>query len=199
MQLRKLKASALVTPRADLAALLVAEQASAIGSFPGPCPVIYSGNEASVDTGLTAVVANDDTTAVPEGADIIRRVTSVEDIDESAGAFLVDADPVDLSSILEKMPSSAIVLLAVESMQAENTEIHDTKVLVAKHAGKVHAILLKNAIVGDAEDLEYVSFVVDGLTKKKSSTFNMSGLTGSTNGHFGGVASSRPVTWRRTK
>uniref|UniRef100_A0A7S3P9H9 Uncharacterized protein n=1 Tax=Amphora coffeiformis TaxID=265554 RepID=A0A7S3P9H9_9STRA len=207
MQLRKLKASALFTSNAEVAALLVAEQITAKGSFPGPCPVIYSGSLGVANAGVTAVVMgkDDDTTApIPEGVDAIRRVTCVQDVADGnlVGVYLVDVIDNDvsvISAILEQISPSAITILAVDSMQAANAEIHTTKAVVAAHPGRVHAILLKQAIIGDAEDLPYATFVVDALTKKKSSAFNMSGLTGSTNGHFGGVAasSSRPVTWRR--
>ena len=90
----------------------------------------------------------------------------------------------------------ALVVVAVPSMQPDNAEIHATKDLAAAKE-TMHAVVVQEACVGHAQDLEYATFLVDGLTKKRSSTFNMSGLTGSTNGHFGGVASSRPVTWRR--
>ena len=63
----------------------------------------------------------------------------------------------------------------------------------------VHSVLLHKAIVGDNEDISYAQFVISGITKKKSSTFKISGLTGSTNGHFGGVESKTSTTWLRQK
>jgi len=79
-------------------------------------------------------------------------------------------------------------------MQEEINEISMAKEL--KDRG-VTTILMKRAIVGDNEDLKYGTFFMEGVTKKKSSTFNISGLTGSTNGHFGGVASTQATTWLR--
>lgn len=72
-------------------------------------------------------------------------------------------------------------------MQADNAEVARAR---SFPRGSVPSILLQKAIVGDAEDVEYCTFAVAGLTGKQSSTFHMTGLmTGSTNGHFGGVAS----------
>jgi len=71
-------------------------------------------------------------------------------------------------------------------MQADNAEVARAR---SFPRGSVHSILLQKAIVGDAEDVEYCTFAVAGWTGKQSSTFHMTGLTGSTNGHFGGVAS----------
>jgi hypothetical protein len=81
-------------------------------------------------------------------------------------------------------------------MQGGNAEVERAKEL--KGMG-VTSILLRKACVGDCEDIEYSIFAIEGLTKKRSSTFNMTGLTGSTNGHFGGVASTQATTWLRAK
>ena len=228
MQLRKIKASALVTSQATVAAALVKEQAEAAGSFPGPCPVLYTGTEdleAAVAAGVTAVVvdANDDddattttataTTTVVDNVDVIRRVQSVQQVQEAgAQPVLIAATATNdqVEEILnylsssddddDKAPKPSLVLWAVSSMQADNAEIHHTKQVLGQYSKKglvVHGIVLQSAVVGDAEDVEYSAFCIDGLTRKKSSTFNLTGLTGSTNGHFGGVASSRAVTWRR--
>jgi hypothetical protein len=61
------------------------------------------------------------------------------------------------------------------------------------------SVLVKNACVGDKEDVDYASFVVSGMTSKASKEFKFSGLTGSTNGHFGGIQSNSSVKWERTK
>ena len=81
-------------------------------------------------------------------------------------------------------------------MQADGAEVEQAKEL--KKLG-VGSILVQNACVGDSEDLEYSSFVVGGMTSKASSEFSFSGLTGSTNGHFGGVQARGTVQWQRTK
>ena len=118
------------------------------------------------------------------------------DPESQQNAFFVDADASGVEDLVKAMPSGAVVVAAMSSMQHENAEVERAKEL--QQLG-VTAVLLKGACVGDAEDLEYSAFAIDGLTKKKSSTFNMSGLTGSTNGHFGGVASGTSTTWLRTQ
>jgi hypothetical protein len=40
---------------------------------------------------------------------------------------------------------------------------------------------------------------VSGLTSKASKEFKFSSLTGSTNGHFGGIQSNSSVKWERTR
>ena len=65
-----------------------------------------------------------------------------------------------------------------------------------KALGAASGVVMK-ACVGDVEDLEYAQFLVNGLTSKASSEFKFSGLTGSTNGHFGGVQANSKVSWRR--
>lgn len=65
---------------------------------------------------------------------------------------------------------------------------------------KVHGLLIENACVGDDEDVKYTCFAVNSITKKSSSTFAMTGLTGSTNGHFGTMsdnASIENAKWKR--
>lgn len=200
MQLRKLKANALVTSDINVAKLCVNEQATAKGNYPGPCPVLYTGSDfqGARSVGVDAVVVSPGD--CEPGADIIYRINSVDEFQRVSdhGAFWVDVDG-DLSSvqpIIEAVPESSVVLASVKSMQENNDEIHLAREL--KVFG-TSAIVFQKAIVGDGEDLEYASFAVDGVTRKKSSTFNMTGLTGSTNGHFGGVASSQPRTWLRVK
>lgn len=168
------------------------------GNFPGPAPVIYTGSEymAAVEAGVSAVVVDAGVDGSSLDANVIYRVQSVEDINRcQRGAYLVDASIEQVAQILAAIPAGSIVLASTSSMLPENAEL---SVKAFKELGMT-AVLVEKAVVGDNEDLEYVEFIVDGLTKKKSSTFNMSGLTGSTNGHFGGVASSRPRTWLRVK
>eukprot|EP00816_Leptocylindrus_hargravesii_P002182 CAMPEP_0196818486 /NCGR_PEP_ID=MMETSP1362-20130617/65802_1 /TAXON_ID=163516 /ORGANISM="Leptocylindrus danicus, Strain CCMP1856" /LENGTH=136 /DNA_ID=CAMNT_0042196599 /DNA_START=1 /DNA_END=411 /DNA_ORIENTATION=+ len=100
------------------------------------------------------------------------------------------------SSQQSQSQSSPIIIGALSSMQQENKELEAAKELKSKG---VTSILMMDAIVGDNEDVAYATFVVNGVMKKKSSTFNMTGLTGSTNGHFGGVASTISTMWERQK
>ena len=197
MQLRKCNAVALVTSDLAAAAAFVEEQATAKGNFPGPCPVIYTGDdvEGAVKAGVSAVIVEGN--KVVDGTDVICKVSSPAEAEAvSGGAYLVDADSESVQEILAAIPTGSVVLASMKAMQNDNTEFQRGKEL--RELG-VTAILLEKACVGDAEDILYATFVINGLTKKKSSTFNMSGLTGSTNGHFGGVATSMSTTWLRVK
>ena len=199
MQLRQCKVSVVVTSHVDAAIEFVKEQESARGNFPGPCPVIYTGDDinAAIDGGIQSIIVKAGMDVVANNVFVIRRVDSVDDVAKiGSGAFFVDADQPNINAILDAIPDGSIIMAAMDAMQAENAELERAKQL--KVVG-VSAILLRNACVGDGEDIEYTRFAVDGLTKKKSSTFNMTGLTGSTNGHFGGVASSQAKTWLRKK
>jgi hypothetical protein len=155
---------------------------------------------AAVDAGVSAVVHNTDASSnvLPaDNVDIIYKVSSPEEVDtlsEASIVYLVDGDADNVQDILDAIPTGSVVVASFQAMQADNAEFERAKALKG-----VTAVLLKQACVGDQEDIEYATFAVDGLTKKRSSTFNMSGLTGSTNGHFGGVATSTSTTWLRTK
>jgi hypothetical protein len=198
MQLRKVNAAAVVTSDVTTAAAFVAEQATAQGNFPGPCPVIYSGDdvEGAIQAGVAAVIV--DSSRHVLGSRAIRKVSSPAEAEKvSAGeAYLVDADKDYVEDLLAVIPVGSVVIASMKSMQNDNAELERGKEL--KMLG-VTSVLLEKACVGDGEDVQYASFAINGLTKKKSSTFNMSGLTGSTNGHFGGVASSTTTTWLRVK
>ena len=207
MQLRKVKAGAIFT--SDVAALkeFATEQESARGDFPGPCPVVYCGDVEgiadAVSAGASAVVLSPesaDKAADVQGADIIWEVNTVTDVEavlavqEAADSFLVGGD--DIEAVIGALPGkTSCAIGSVKAMQEEDAEIADGRNL--KKAGCA-SIFIRNAIVGDAEDLEYAQFAVGGLTSKASSEFNFSGLTGSANGHFGGVASSgKGNKWKR--
>jgi len=206
MQLRKLKASALATNDVQVAAELVKEQATAQGNFPGPAPVIYTGDDVAgaVQAGVSAVVvsASSSATASALGIPKIYRISSMEEaaaVSNGNAFFVTGSDEDEVTTVGElvaALPATSIVLAAVNSMQTNQAEMALAKSL---QSVGVTAILARQAIVGDNEDLEYADFVVSGLTKKKSSTFNMSGLTGKANGHFGGVASTASKTWLRMK
>jgi hypothetical protein len=217
MQLRKAKVSALVTADLTAAAEFVAEQASAAGNFPGPCPVIYCGDrpEEAAAAGVTAVVLSvaEARAAVAvatsdKNVPIIWKVDSCDDVtwvmtaarkQEGMLAFLIDAGNENAVSICEALPVRSVVIASMDAMMFESAELSSSRALVKTTAGVVTCILLRQACVGDVEDIEYASFAISGLSQKRSSTFNMSGLTGSTNGHFGGVGSSTSTTWLRKK
>ena len=198
MQLRKVNAAALVTSDVTAAAAFVTEQATAQGNFPGPCPVIYSGDdvEGAIQAGVAAVIV--DSNRVVQGSSAIRKISSPAEAEKvsAGGAYLVDADEDNVEDVLAVIPAGSVVIASMTSMQNDNAELERGKEL--KMLG-VTSVLLEKACVGDGEDVQYASFAINGLTKKKSSTLNMSGLTGSTNGHFGGVASSTTTTWLRVK
>ena len=155
--------------------------------------------------------------------DIICRVKSAEDVHRAleAGyeyeyAFLVPGSEVDISNqdlqtILGAIPKSAVVVATLPSMQNESAEIARGKELATlvvavpteseseSESSKISGILIEDACVGDAEDLKYTAFVVENINKKSSSTFQMTGLTGAANGHFGSELSGglQSAKWRR--
>jgi hypothetical protein len=219
MQLRKIQASALHTSNLKIAEALVSEQATARGDFPGPCPVLYSSSghcdyEKAIQMGVSGILGTHDqlsSISSPPHVAKIYQVSSPDDVltilqlDNPENTvirnnhyfFCVDGTFDTIQDILNVIPlSESVVIASMTSMQDDNQEIRLGKELQAMG---VMSILMKGACVGDNEDIEYASFVINGLTKKRSSKFNMSGLTGSTNGHFGGIASSTITTWLRTK
>jgi hypothetical protein len=108
----------------------------------------------------------------------------------------------ELHSII---PKDALVIASLQSMQPDSIEIKKAKELIATTSTntnklKIHGLLFQDACVGDDEDIPYTSFVVGGVTKKSSSTFAMTGLTGSTNGHFGTLSDniSLDKKWKRS-
>ena len=204
-QLRKANCGSIWTADLEALAIFAREQETARGEFPGPCPVIYCGDAdgiaAAADAGAVAVVLGADKTdwaTNTASSDIVWKVSSPEDVNtvleiqENADAFLISGD--DLEATIAAIPSKAVVIGAIEAMQDENSEIEDGRAL--KIAG-CSSVLLNGAIIGDSEDLPYTAFAIGRLTTKASSEFNFSGLTGSTNGHFGGLASSGANRWKR--
>ena len=61
----------------------------------------------------------------------------------------------------------------------------------------INSVLLRDACVGDEEDLPYSKFAISQLLSKQSASFAMDGFTGSTNGHFGSPIESKPRPWVR--
>ena len=213
MQLRKSQTAAIFT--SDVAALstFAEEQETARGDFPGPCPVIYSGNvegiSDAVKAGAAAVVLRPDSASIRDGVgdgdalqeedvDVIWDVRSADDVaaaldlQEDADTFLIgcggDVDVDDVEAIIAALPGkSCCAIGTAEAMQDVDGELSQGRAL--QSAGCA-SILLRHAAVGDDEDVPYAQYAIGGLTSKKSSEFNFSGLTGSANGHFGGVATS---------
>ena len=180
--------------------------------------------QAAIEKGATAFVVNVDNINVDldldKKVDIICRVKSAEDVHRAleAGyeyAFLVpgseaDISNQDLQTILGAIPKSAVVVATLPSMQNESAEIARGKELATlvavpteseseSESSKISGILIEDACVGDAEDLKYTAFVVENINKKSSSTFQMTGLTGAANGHFGSELSGglQSAKWRR--
>jgi hypothetical protein len=208
MQLRKNKASAIWTANVQAIQEFAKEQQSARGNFPGPIPIIYTGGveemEAAIAAGATAVTLSVGESSVETGqADVVYKISSLQDVesvlaatDNMAQAFLfqgVSAE--DLPPIISTLAPGTLCIASVDAMLPSGAEVEQAKTL--KSAG-IHSVLVQQACVGDAEDLEYTQFLVGGMTSKASSAFKFTGLTGSTNGHFGGVQSSGTVKWRRT-
>ena len=211
MQLRKCKVTAIWCSDVDNMKEFVREQETARGNFPGPCPVIYYGDvkatAAAAEAGASAVVlsAEDvekDQFELSGNCEIIWKISSIEEMrlvleksDNSADAFLLDGSN-KMEEVAAALPSGAMYIASVDPMQQDGAEIERAKEL--KKLGCA-SILIRQACVGDSEDLEYAQFLVGGMTSKASSEFKFSGLTGSTNGHFGGVQATGSVKWRRVE
>eukprot|EP00287_Rhodomonas_sp_CCMP768_P008340 CAMPEP_0196723592 /NCGR_PEP_ID=MMETSP1091-20130531/5687_1 /TAXON_ID=302021 /ORGANISM="Rhodomonas sp., Strain CCMP768" /LENGTH=285 /DNA_ID=CAMNT_0042065549 /DNA_START=185 /DNA_END=1042 /DNA_ORIENTATION=+ len=209
MRLRKMGVASLWTSDLDTLLTVCKEQKSAKGDFPGPCAIVFNGDLsealAAVAAGASAVVVAASEVEVGEtvaqaGAEVIWNIDSAEQVDVLAGSgasgpFLVDAKEQDVRSALSK---DAVVVSALDSMQPDQAEMELCRELVASGC---KSIMLRNAIVGDEEDLQYSRFVLDKLKDKSSSNFRITGMTGSTNGHFGtgsfGAQEEAGIVWKR--
>ena len=221
MQLRRsAKAAAVWSSDVESIAKLVKEQESARGDFPGPLPVIYSGSlsDASVvktvvDGGVTAVVANygesldEAVTSLLSDVGIIWKVSSLDEMkalqeDNLGGVTLLSKDVIPASvddasdELAENLSNhkSMVAIAQIQSMMPANGEIQ-----LGKHLAKlgISSLLLEEACVGDEEDIKYTAYAIEELQKKSSSQFSVTGLTGSTNGHFGVSSHGGEVKWRR--
>jgi len=181
--------------------------------------------QTALERGATAIVVDCDNLEqllnanVHVEADIICKVNNVQQIQHAIDkgyeyAFLIAGSGAEsdaqLQLLLNAIPKSAIVICSLPCMQAGSHEIVRAKELAAMSmpnansnvdAAKIAAIVIQNACVGDAEDLKYTAFVVEGINKKSSKNFQMTGLTGTANGHFGsessgGLASAK---WKRVQ
>jgi hypothetical protein len=217
MQLRKSKVSSIWCTTVDTVQVFSEEQATAQGNFPGPVPVIFHGplsdSEKALSAGASAIVVSsiNEWNKHPLGckAEIIWKVSSIEDVqkvleltgDEAAAdaAFWLDGinyDETTMKQITDSIPKSSLCIASLYPMQPDGGEIEQGKQYKACGCA---SMMIKNACVGDVEDIEYSQFLVSGLTSKASSEFKFSGLTGSTNGHFGGVQANNKVKWRRVQ
>jgi len=222
MQLRRsAKAAAIWSSDVESIAKLVKEQESARGDFPGPLPVIYSGSLSDADVvktvadgGVTAVVADygasldEAVTSLLSEVGIIWKVSSLDEMkevvqSENMGNVILLSKEVLPASIdddasedlAESLSNKSVVTIAqIQSMMPANAEIQLGKDL-AKLG--VSSLVLEQACVGDEEDLKYTAYAIEELNKKSSSSFSMTGLTGSTNGHFGVSSHGSEVKWRR--
>lgn len=224
MKLRQqAKVSFIVCSDLDAIRLLRAEQETARGNFPGPVPIIYCNAIAAspddvLEAGATAIVVDAGTTegstlaemAHSTGLETIWKISTTEEAeqvleltDKQADIFWLDVDVDDedkgilpIGEITKVLPKSSMAIGVLrEPMQADGAEIGKGKEFKSLGCASV---LIKKACVGDKEDIDYASFLVNGLTSKASSEFKFSGLTGSTNGHFGGIQSNGSVLWERT-
>lgn len=184
-ELRKSKASAIACSHLNVVATLAAEQATAKGDFPGPCPVLYTGPVgdalAAAKAGASAVVlaAKDiDVAAELDGsADVVWLAECTDEIDaivaagygssSSSAAFLVDGQ--GETSIVDALPDGAWVIASLSSMQPDSAEIEQGRSLAA--SGVATSLLLRAACIGDEEDLPYARYAISGVTRKASSTF----------------------------
>jgi len=108
----------------------------------------------------------------------------------------IEDDALELKDILSSLPKSVVTIAPLQSMLPENAEVS-----LGKHYASlgISSLLLSNACVGDDEDIKYSQFVIEGINKKSSSSFSMTGLTGSANGHFGVSSHEGEVKWRRNE
>jgi len=222
MQLRRsAKAAAIWSSDVESIAKLVKEQESARGDFPGPLPVIYSGSlsdadvvKTVVDGGVTAVVADygasldEAVTSLLSEVGIIWKVSSLDEMKEAVqsenmgNVILLSKEVLPASidddaseDLAESLSNKSVVTIAqIQSMMPANAEIQLGKDL-AKLG--VSSLVLEQACVGDEEDVKYAAYAIEELIKKSSSSFSMTGLTGSTNGHFGVSSHGGEVKWRR--
>jgi len=219
MKLRQqAKVSFVVCNNLNAIRLLSAEQETAKGNFPGPVPIVYcdDGEAASLSpedisaSGASAMVVDASELASAEsvhsaGLETVWKVSTTEEAkqvlertEDQADVFWLDVDDDEaIGDIVQALPKSTMAIGVMrEAMQEDGAEIGRGKEFKSMGCASV---VVKQACVGDKEDIEYASFVVSGLTSKASSEFKFSGLTGSTNGHFGGMQSNSSVRWERKK
>jgi len=181
MQLRNAKTASIWVTKDKPAALmrvklLAEEQKQAKGSFPGPCPVVYNSKvadtselEAAVSVGASAVTISLSDVGLEKAQEIVssaaqlglETVVSIKkngQVDEALkckpDVFLVAAEEIeDTVSIVQALGGDKLPIIAqVQAMQKNANEREYVQKI--KEAG-CKAILLKEACVGDSEDLDY--------------------------------------------
>ena len=181
-------------------------------------PVIYYDTEAEkLDSSVVDAVVIEygkNLGSIPQTG-IIWKVNSIEqlqdliDMDDSnnaGGVFLLardmlpstvgdDDDDETLKDALSQLPKPNVTIAELPTMLPQNYEVTLGK-YYANTLG-ISSLLLTNACVGDEEDISYTTHVIESINKKSSSSFSMTGLTGSANGHFGVSSHSGEVKWRR--
>lgn len=219
-ELRKAKVSAIFVSNFEYLDQMVKEQKDAKGNFPGPCPIIFNGDCSDegilchvIDQGVNGIVCKPGHYRNNESrVQVITEIYSVQDIQNAmdigcSDIFLIHASGKineEIQSLLNEIPKESLVIASLDAMQANSNELSQGKELASigsDNGAKISALLIQGACVGDAEDLKYAQFVVENINKKSSSTFKMTGLTGSSNGHFGsnesgGIASAK---WKRVE
>ena len=244
LQMRKNKVNALSSQSINTVRILVEEQSSASGNFPGPCPVFYdstseTGNYISkaIELGVSGIIADFSLSStihdIPnEGGKPIQWVwkcstveavqtvlrNRADEISNDAFLFSIVSNHDDLQKLedietcIEEMTShiqdaentkNMLLIGEVYSMMRADEDTDDTscrEIQIARAFKKLkfQSVLVMDACVGDSEDLEYAKYFLGEVTSKSSKTFKMTGLTGSANGHFGGVQSqSKGQNWKR--
>jgi hypothetical protein len=218
-ELRKAKVAAIFSPNVEYLSQMVKEQEDAKGNFPGPCPIIFNGDcdegviNSVIDKGVNGIVCKPGCYRKDENhVQIITEVHSAQDIQTAIETgcddiFLIIASGKsgdEIQSLMSEMPKESLVIASLDAMQSNSNELCQGKELgsiVADNGSKISALLIHGACIGDSEDLKYAQFIVENINKKSSSTFKMTGLTGSSNGHFGsnesgGTASAK---WKRVE
>ncbi|GFH55398.1 hypothetical protein CTEN210_11874 [Chaetoceros tenuissimus] len=215
-ELRKAKANAIFIKDVSVLKEVGKEQELAKGNFPGPVPCVFMGEKddynLAVENGASSIVVSVkdlDAAIVDIAVDVIVAVDTLDNVKAALDmgydySFLLSAIDEELvNSILDVVPKSCTVIASLDAMQKDSAEIVQAKELATLKSvetnAKVSGILMNDACVGDSEDLKYTSFIVEGVSKKSSSTFAMTGLTGAANGHFGSEISggNAKAKWRR--
>lgn len=218
-ELRRAKVAAIFSPNVEYLDQMVKEQEDAKGNFPGPCPIIFNGDcdeeviKSVINKGVTGIVCKPGCYRKEENrVQIITEVHSAQDIQTAIETgcddiFLIVASGKgrdEIQSIMNEIPKESLVIASLDAMQSNSNELCQGKELasiISDNGSKIAALLIRDACIGDSEDLKYAQFVVENINKKSSSTFKMTGLTGSSNGHFGsnesgGTASAK---WKRVE
>ena len=79
-------------------------------------------------------------------------------------------------------------------MMSQNAEI-----ALGKHYAslRISSLLLKKVCVGDDKYIKYLQHAIEGINTESSNSFSMTGLMGSTYGHFGVASHGSDVKLRR--